>query len=210
MGEKRISHNKAQTTRKALWSFCAFLWLILVSTAHAEIIDRIVAVIDTHIITLSDLRQEREIRGRLGEKPIEDDKVLAHELIDKYLIESQITDFADVDVSNDEVDAELQKSIGREGVPSDAVRDTVRRRIRMRKYIDFRFRQSIRPTDEDVRKYYDDVFVPAAKGRGLSPIPPLVQVSDAVRNNVIQESLDHEVNVWLEAIRRRGNIEIFQ
>jgi hypothetical protein len=28
--------------------------------------------------------------------------------------------------------------------------------------------------------------------------------------NIIEEKLDHEVKIWLEAIRRRSNIEIFE
>jgi hypothetical protein len=178
--------------------------------AQAEIIDRIVAVVDSHAITLSDLRQEREIRARLGEKSIDDDVALARDLADNYLIERQSADFPGVDVTPEEITAELQNSDARSGVASEAVRNAVGRRIRMRKYFDLRFRQFIRPSDEDVRKYYDDVFVPAARARQLSPIPPLNEVADAVRINVIQEQLNHEIDVWLEAIRERSSIEIFQ
>jgi hypothetical protein len=75
-----------------------------------------------------------------------------------------------------------------------------------------KFRQAIRPTDEAVRKYYEEIFVPEAKKRGLPSIPPLTdpQMLAAVRQNVIQETLDHEVDVWLEAIRRKSNLEVFQ
>ena len=59
----------------------------LVPPSHAEVIDRIMAVVEGHIVTRGDLRQEREIRERLGEKPVEDDKALVQELIDNYLIE---------------------------------------------------------------------------------------------------------------------------
>jgi len=189
-------------------------WLLasgfLLYPARAEVIDRIVAVVEGHIITRGDLRQEREIRERLGEKPVEDDKALVQELIDNYLIERQIADYPGADVSNDEVDADLQKSVSREGRPSQAVREATRRRIRRQKYFDLRFRQFIRPSDDDVRKYYEDVFVPEARSRGVNPIPPLNQIVDAVRNNVIEENLNHEINVWLEAIRRRSNIEVFE
>ena len=194
---------------RRLFCILYFLWLAPF-LAYGEVIDRIVAVVDGHIVTLSDLRQEREIRIRLGDKPIDDNKVLAQELIDQYLIEGQITDFSEVDVAIEEVNAELQKSVAQQGAPSQAVRDAVRRRIRMNKYFDFKFRQSIRVTDDDVRKYYESVFVPTAKSRDLNPIPPLAQVMDAVRNNVVQESMNHEVNVWLEAIRRRSSIEVFE
>ena len=178
--------------------------------ARAEVIDRILAVVEGHIITMSDLREEKEIRVRLGEKPAEDDKALTNELVDHYLIERQIVDFPGVEVTEDEVDADLQTSIARQGRPSPAIRDAVRKRIRIEKFFLQKFRQFIRPTDEAIKKYYDDVFIPAAKNRGMNPVLPLADVVDAVRQNVIQESLDHEVDVWLQAIRRRSTIEVFQ
>jgi hypothetical protein len=187
---------------------CVFLLFSCFS--RAEVIDRIVAVVDAHVISLSDLRQEREIRARLGEKSVDDNIALARELIDNYLIERQSADFPGVDAAPEEITSELQNSVAREGEASQAVRAAVGLRIRMRKYFDLRFRQFIRPNDDDVRKYYNDVFVPAARAKQLSPIPPLNEVADAVRNNVIQEQLSHEIDVWLEAIRGRSNIEIFQ
>ncbi len=180
------------------------------SVVRAEVIDKMVAVVEGHIITASDMRQEREILMRLGEKQPDDDKMLVQQLIDNYLIDAQIADFPGVDVTDADVDAELQKSVTQEGQPSEAVREAVRRRIRMRKYFELRFGQFIHPSDEDVQKYYSNVFVPAAKERGLSPIPPLTEVSDLIRNNVVQEGLNHEVTIWLEALRRRSNIEAFQ
>ena len=90
------------------------------------------------------------------------------------------------------------------------MREVIRKRIQMAKYFDVRFRQFLRASDEEIRKYYDEVFVPEAKARGLNPIPPLEQVADVIPKNVIEEKLDHEVKIWLEAIRRRSDIEIFE
>ncbi|HEY2382338.1 MAG TPA: hypothetical protein VGK48_14260 [Terriglobia bacterium] len=178
--------------------------------ARAEVIDKMVAVVEGHVITLSDLRQEREIRTRLGDKPENDDTALIRDMIDNYLIEKQSSDFPGVDVSPEEIDRELQKSPPQEGVPSPAIRAAIGRRLRMQKYFDLRFRQFIRPSDQDLQKYYDEVFVPEAKNRGLDPIPPLASITDAIRNNVVQEQINHDVDGWLEAIRARSNIEIFQ
>jgi len=180
------------------------------TAGRAEIIDRILAVVEGHIITASDMRQEREILMRLGEKPVDDDKMLVKQLIDNYLIDVQIADFPGVDVTGAEVDADLQKGMTQGGVPSQAVRDAVQRRIRMRKYFELRFGQFIHASDQDVQKYYDDVFLPAAKERGLDPVPSLTEVRDLIRNNVVQEGLNHEVTIWLEALRRRSNIEVFE
>ena len=177
---------------------------------QSEVIDRMVAVVEGHVITQSDLAQEREVRTRLGEKAAADDAALIREMVDDYLIERQSSDFPGADVTPEEIDAELKNSTPQSGTASSAIRAAIGNRIRMRKYFDLRFRQFIRPTDEDLQKYYNDVFVPEAKNRGLNPIPPLSEISEAIRNNVVQEQMNHEIDVWLEAIRARSNIEVFK
>ena len=191
-----------------LWAFAYFCFIL---TCEAEIIDRIVAIVDGHIITLSDVRQEREIRTRLGQKTAESDKTLIEALIDNRLIESEIKDYPGIGVNDSEVDAFLKDSVAGEGPPTQAVREAVRRRMTMQKLFDIKFGQGIQPTDADIRKYYDEVFVPEARRRG-DQIDPLSepQMYRAIRGNVVQEAMNHEINLWLEAIRKRSIIEVFE
>ena len=213
---KRISHKKAQNTQKG--HFCAFLRLTFFVAfcfcriGNAEVIDRVVAVVEGHVITLSDLRQERQIRAQLGEEAIDDNAALAKLLVDNFLIERQIADYPNLDVTDTEVDSDLQKFSLSASQAFDALRNAVRERIRMRKFFDVRFRQFIRPTDDEIRKYYDEVFLPEARARGMQSIPPLSdpEMAKGIRENVIQENLNHEVDGWLKAIRRRSNVEVFQ
>jgi parvulin-like peptidyl-prolyl isomerase len=189
-----------------LLSLCLFL------ICQAEVIDRIAAVVDGHIITLSDVRREREIRTLFGEKYSGDDRTLARELADKYLIEQQVAGDPNVVVADAEVQTDLER-LGLFTVNAPAsIRDAVRRRIRLQKFFDLKFRQFIRPTEEELRKYYEDVFLPEARARGLETIPSLAdpEMANAIRENVIQEKLDQEVNVWLEVLRRRSNIEVLE
>ena len=66
----RVIFLMAQPTllwRRGIKAICAIWWVFLVSfSARAEVIDRIVAVVENHIITQSDVRREREIRAGLG------------------------------------------------------------------------------------------------------------------------------------------------
>lgn len=202
-----IRSSMALLRRILCW--LSILWAAM-CLADAEVIDRMVAVVDGHVITQSDLRQEREIRSLLGEKAAADDAALIREMIDNYLIERQSSDFPGADVTPEEIDAELKNSAPQAGTATPAMRAAIGSRIRMEKYFDLRFRQFIRPMDEDLQKYYDDVFVPEAKNRGLNPIPPLAEIKEAIRNNVVQEQMNHEIDVWLEAIRARSNIEVFK
>ena len=193
-------------------TLCVFVSLWLTLSGNAEVIDRVVAVVEGHVITLSDLRQERQIRAQLGEKLIDDDAALTKQLVDNFLIERQIADYPNLDVTDAEVDSDLEKFNLSASGASDALRNAVRQRIRMQKFFDLRFRQFIRPTDDEIRKYYDEVFLPEARARGMQSIPPLTdpEMEKGIRENVTQENLDHEVDEWLKAIRRRSNVEVFQ
>jgi len=118
--------------------------------------------------------------------------------------------FPGINVSDEEIADAVEKLQERESVSPRALHDAVLRRMRTARYFEVRFRQFLAASDQDVRKYYDDVFVPAARAQGMNPIPALEQVSDAIRKNVVEEQLDHEVSIWLEAVRRRSNIEILK
>ena len=155
------------------------------------------------------MRQESVVRTILGEKAINDDAVI-QQLIEGYLIESQLAGFPGINVGDDEIAETVAKLQNKEGVSPRALHDAVLRRMRTARYLDVRFRQFLAPSDQDVRKYYDDIFVPEARARGMNPIPPLGEVTDAIRKNVVEEQLNHEVSIWLEAVRRRSNIEILK
>jgi parvulin-like peptidyl-prolyl isomerase len=181
------------------FTFCTF----------AETLDKIVAVVDGKIITHSDVRQEAALRAILGEKEISEEAVL-QQVVEGVLIESQLVDFPGIEVQDQEVSDRIARVQKNDGISAEALRNAVMRRLRTARYFDVRFRQFLRASDQDIRAYYDTVFVPEATARGVTNIPPLEQVSDAIRENVLEEQLDHEVNIWLEAVRRRSNIEILK
>jgi hypothetical protein len=133
---------------------------------------------------------------------------LVRELVDSELIEEQIAQFFGVDVTEAEIDEVMKDLPDLGGVPLGIVRDAVRLRLRADEFFELRFRQFLRPTDAEVSEYYTKIFVPAAQKKG-GPVPPLEQVTDMIRDNVIQEKTAHEVESWLAAIRRRSDIEIF-
>jgi hypothetical protein len=205
--KRKTNHKKHK--QHTLLCFLCFL-CFLCAPVHPEILDKIVAIVDTHNITLSDVRQERSIRTILGEKSIDDDAALIRQLVEDYLIESQIADFPGTEPSDEEIDAELMKFQVRDGLSPQILRAVIRKRIRMANYFEVRFRQFIRPSDDDVRKYYETIFVPEARSRNLNPIPDFEQTAEAIRKNVIEEQLNHDVDNWLEAIRRRSDIEILK
>src|SRR5262249_28128232 len=95
--------------RRGVCGITAAVWLMFCAVAFAEVIDRIVAVADGQIITLSDLRQEREIRALLAETRIDDDNILAKQLVDSQIIQRQIADYPSIEVTEEDINAEVKK-----------------------------------------------------------------------------------------------------
>ncbi len=187
-----------------------FLWIFLVASAlHAEVIDRILAVVQNRIITLSDVRQERSIQLALAETATKDDAAILEELIDIYLIEAQIAQFPGIEVDEADVEAELNKIPDRKGIAVNDLRQGIRRRLEASRYFDLRFRQFINTSEVEIQKYYDEVFAPEARRRGLDPIPPLQDVARLATNNVVEEKLAHEIEIWLATVRQGSDIETF-
>jgi hypothetical protein len=190
--------------------YIAMVLLLFVTCGlRAEIIDRIAAVANEKIITASDVRQERRIMAIFDEGQKTDEEIL-QDLIDRALVEDQLSQFAEIDITAEEL-IEAARGLT---VPGDVSREEVLNALRLRmlraRFFELRFRQFITATDDDIQKYYEDVFVPEARTRGLSPIPPLEQAADSIRANIVDERMTAEVELWIETVRRRSNVEIFR
>ena len=146
----------------------------------------------------------------LHEKIPADDASIVSDLVDNQIIEDQIAQFPGLDVKDSDVAAEMNAISDMHGLQPDTVRNAIRRRLRTSEFIDLRFRQFLSASDEDLRQYYDNTFVPEARRRGLNPIPPLEEIAGDIRNNIIQEKVTHDVDNWLVSTRRRTDIEIFK
>jgi parvulin-like peptidyl-prolyl isomerase len=175
-----------------------------------EIVDKIVAVVNGRIITLSDIRKEHQIQLALDDPAETDDEVL-HSLIDRYLLEEEMSQYPGLDVSDDELDPLMKGIIDTHGLSLKDIREANIRKIQRQKYLYSRFGQFIVISNEEIEKFYNDQFVPEAKRRGVTP-PELSQVTMQIRQNLLQEKLSQELEDSLKDLRTRSttNIEILK
>jgi len=182
------------------------LVVLLAPAVYGEILDRIVAVIDDRfIITLSDVRKERAIQSALGGNPGSDESIVDG-LIERHLVEEQIAQFHDIDVPEDAIAQRLRSLPAPPGVSVQDLRNVLVGEFRRRQFMMERFEQFIRVSDEELRKYYDEVYTPEARARG-ERVAPLEEVTEAIRQNRILEKMNEEVGSWLIELRRRSVIE---
>ncbi len=178
------------------------------ATVRGEIIDRIVAVVEGHIITLSDIRAERSMREVLGEPAPKDDRELLDELIDQHLVHPQLELFPEFGPTEGQLNSRLAEIEDRKGLSERSIRAALQEHMRTQRFFDERFRQFATATPDEITKYYQDVFLPAAQARGLSPAPSLKEVEEAIRRNVIEEKVAKQVDAWLQQTRKTSKVEI--
>jgi hypothetical protein len=195
-----------------------------IAQARGEIIDRIAAVVDGQVITLTELEQIVEL-GLLTRLPEEDDEAYRRRILDRMI--TQVLRYRDVerfgaaDVPADTIEAMLRRIIAR--YPSEAaflealarveltldqVRALLKRYQQVQRYIDERFAPVIFVSFEEMERYYTTVWVPARRASGLD-VPSLESVREEIRSAVRADRLESEVDRWTAQLRSRANIDIF-
>ena len=192
--------------------------------SRGEIIDRVAAVVDGQVITLTELNQivELELLLRTAD---ESDAEYRRRVLDRMI--TQLIRYRDVerfgaeDVPADTIEASLQRLVAR--YPSEAaflealarveltldqVRALIKRNQQVQRSIDERFAPLIFVSLEEIEAHYRNVWAPARRAKGL-PVPDLAAVREEIRRDLRGDRLTREVEVWTQQLRSRSNIDVF-
>jgi hypothetical protein len=203
-----------RTTHPDLMAFeltALFLVLLLAAPpamAQHELLDRIVAVVDGSIITLSDIRTERLMHEILAEPSADTDREILDELIDQRLIQAQAKRYGGKEPAEAEVEDRFKNIKDWKGLAPETIRRSIRDHLRVEHFLAETLGIAAGANDWEIQRYYDEIFVPAATSNGLFPIPPLAAVKENIRRKVTQKKMTAEVNHWLQYMRTAAKIEI--
>jgi len=119
---------------------------------HAEVIDRVLAVVAGQVITLTDVTAARDLRlvaPATGGDPIRD---VLTKLIERELVLAEVERYAPPEPTADAVDTEVRRvrarfesdealsaALVRSGIDEKHLRETLRQDLRIRAYLDQRF-----------------------------------------------------------------------
>jgi hypothetical protein len=175
------------------------------SMSQDQIIDRVLATVDGHVITLSDVRAVRALglvrvpEGNTSPRPILDalvDRVLVLEEVERY--QPAEPDAAAIDRGVAEIrsthTASYETALVNSGLDESFVREWVRNSLRIEGYLGQRFAGVLEPTDEDVEAYRRSHAEAA-------------QIDDAkLRTTVVAERRATLVREWIDGLRARATI----
>ncbi len=201
--------------------------LLLAGIAQAQVVDRMVAVVNKHVILESELDQATRVEFLEQGKPIErltyaDRNAVLERLIDRSLLDQQIVNPAMLDPTPEELKRKIEEL--RQSIPSASrdqqwkdilagygliqqdVEEQLTSQFRILRFIDLRFRGLVRVDKEAVAAYYQDRFLPEVRKRNASE-PKLEEVSGKIEQILAEQRIDDLLNNWLKTLRAQAHIE---
>ena len=201
--------------------------LLLAGIGQAQVVDRMVAVVNKHVILESELDQATRVEFLMQAKPIErvtsvDRTIVLDRLIDRSLLDQQIVNPNMLDPAPEELKAKIEEL--RQGVPGASTNESwtkilagygltqqdleeqLTSQFRILRFIDLRFRGLVRIDKEAIAAYYQDRFLPEVRKRNASE-PQLSEVSDKIEQILAEQRIDELLNNWLKTLRAQAHIE---
>ena len=209
----------------------ALLLVALVAfPARAEIVDRVVAVAGSRVITWSDLAAEARYQAFLAdqEPPGPDDlarqeirgPILAR-LIDQRLLEQDRDVLPFVPPDGSETDHKLddlrekfpspeayRQALARARMSEAELLARVERETNLMTFVDRRLRPQVRLDALETALYYHERFEPELRRQGQTDIPELDEVREKIEGIMAEQQMNERLEQWLQDLRARMEVRI--
>jgi len=202
----------------------SILLLAIALAAQSGTVDRVAAVVDRQVITVSEVNQmvelhffprnagesEDDYRHRILEALIaqalrfRDVERFGAEDIPKDSIEARVTEIAKRFPTPADLDAALQ----RVELTPDELRALVKRQLQVEAYVQERFAPLVFVSNDELETYYRGTWSQQRRQRGLA-IPPLAEVREEIRALLRASRLQEEIEKWTTQLRERANVDIY-
>ncbi len=225
----RVAESRGQKAEVRMRPFGAVAIILisafcLLPSAFPVTVDRIAALIDKQVLTVSEVSQMVELRF-FQRKANQTDDDYRHDVLDSLIAQAlrfrDVERFGAQDISKDAIEArmhdiaarfpspaELDAAIARTELTPDEVRALVKRQLQVEAYIQERFSPLIFVSQDEIDAYYRGAWTAQRQARGL-PLQPLAEVTDEIRTLLKASRLQSEIDKWTEQLRSRANVDIY-
>jgi hypothetical protein len=201
---------------------------LAVMASAGEVLDRVVAIVNNTPIFQSDwelaLRSEALLGGRKPESFNEAEQRAAFErLVDQELLHEQMRGFMITTVTDEEVNARLmevrqqiegaktdegwRQILANSDLNEDDLKARIRTQLEVLRFLESRFRPTVRVDYRTIQKYYREQFLPELHKQGGKDVP-LADVTSKIREILTQQRMDEQVTSWLQTLREQADIRI--
>jgi hypothetical protein len=230
-----MSFNFLQTTKKESSVLSLMLLIFFCSPAifrAQEIVDKTVATVDDRVgtpelITYSDLLWTLALVPDVPLNPpsSEDLNRALQLVINQRLIALEAKRLPGAPPTPEDIDAEIKRilaqfpstaefekrlrQVGFDSVKDDNFERMMEERVKIEKYLDFRFRSFVVITPEDEARYYRDVFTPDFRRRFPNYIMPTLDEKRVEINQILtEEKVAADIENFLDEAKRRAEIVV--
>jgi hypothetical protein len=181
---------------------------------RADVVDRVMAVVGTAVVTLSDVRAAEAFGLTSGATPAE----VLTALIDRELMLGEVDRYAAPDPESGALDRRLaqiqarfpsralyEQALARTAMPEDRLRAFVSENLRVESYVDQRFGSASQPAPDEVLRYYREHPAEFTRAGRLAPF---AEIQPATQQKLAADRRRALVAEWLDRLRRRGEVRI--
>jgi len=214
---------------KRIYNFATWMTVCLCLSAHclmfagdglSDIVDRIMAVVNEEVITLTDVRiveafglYESDKSGRMQDIH----SYILNKLINQKLILQLASE--NISIEKQEVDSYLNDVIEKIGqdemkkilvffsLDLDDLRQYIREKLFFRKIISAKFSQAVIVNLREIESYYHQVYIPSQEEKGLEP-KPMVEILDEIESAIKQKRMNEQVEEWILNLRKKANVQV--
>ena len=202
------------------------LFAITLPARGGDVLDRIVATVNNHIILQSEwedaVRYEAFVGGRaLDLVNFADRKAALDHLIDQELLREQMRTSGFPHASSDEVDKRVQEirkqyagadsdagwqaALARYGLTEDELKKRVALQVDLMGLVDARLRPNVVIDSKSIESYYNQELLPQLRQSG-APQVPLAEVTPKIKELLTQQKMNQMLVAWLQDLRAGSEI----
>lgn len=195
----------------------SILFVAAAVTADAEIVDRLAAIVDRDVITLSELERAQKLQQLKGEAVLPLQEVLER-LIESRLVSREVARYPDPPVTDEETrraldlvkrafgsDQALEKALAQFGMTEVELKSQLASEIAVTRYVERRFRVLVQVADEDVHRYYDAELVPELQRAGKT-VPRLESIQGDLRRILEEKQFNEKVAEWIDQLKGAAKV----
>ena len=191
-----------------------------------EVVDRMVATVNagvrTDLVTYSDLVWQLALQPNtpLVSPTSQDLNRALHLVVDQRLILQEAEKLPTIAPTDEEIKAardqlskafpsaaEFQQRLMLVGLTSEKLDEILAQRVRIEKYLDFRFRNFVLINQKEITDYYNEVYVPRLRSRSPGQIvPTLEEARSEIEITLTEAKIESDTDAFLDNARERAEI----
>ena len=236
MTQIRETGAGGRSSRQTCYRFaCPCLLLLLLSfvicgsaslACGQKVVDKMVATVNagvkTDLITYSDLLWQLALQPDtpLDNPRSEDLNKALRLLIDQRLIlqeaeklpaiaptAKEVTDARDELARYFASAGEFQQRLLKVGLTSEKLDEIIEQRLKMERYLSFRFQNFVVVTQKEIADYYKDVYVPRFRTRFPGRlVPTLEEARTEIETQLTEAKIESDTDAFLDTARERAEI----